>query len=55
MNTQLVESIWQVIDALSQEDRLWLATKLEQKKQKQEPYARSDWETTKAARTTTDD
>ena len=47
MNTQLVESILQVIDALSEEDRLLLETKLEQKKQKQTSYSSSDWEITK--------
>ena len=34
MNTQLVESILQVIDALPEEDRLLLETRLEQKKKK---------------------
>ncbi len=47
MNRQLVESILQVIESLSEEDRLLLETKLEQKKQNKESYCSSDWETTK--------
>lgn len=47
MNTQLVESILQVIESLSEEDRLLLETKLEQKKQNQKSYYSSDWEITK--------